>query len=144
MANSFPSLRYQNAIAMHLRFDSTMIGRTLLGCVLIAAALAASPAHAQSATKMRRIGVLDGGAPPTAEERQATLGPLRELGWVEGRNLVIEERFANGDEARLPALAQELAALKVEIIVSNGTAAALAAKAATRSIPIVMFSARSS
>jgi len=118
-----------------------MIGRTFLGCMLLAAALAASLAHAQSTTKIRRIGVLDGGAPPTAEERQAALGPLRELGWVEGRNLVIDERYANGNETRLPALAKELVALNVELIVSNGTAAALAAKAATRSIPIVMFAA---
>ena len=117
------------------------IARALLGGVLIAAFLASSALHAQGATQVRRIGVLDGGDPPTAEERQAALGPLRELGWVEGRNLVIQERYANGDDARLPALAKELVALNVEVIVSNGTAAALAAKAATRSIPIVMFSA---
>jgi len=96
---------------------------------------------AQASNPARGIGILDGGDPPTAEERQAALGPLRELGWIEGRNLVIQERYARGDEARLPALARELVALNVELIVSNGTAATIAAKAATRSIPIVMFSA---
>jgi len=64
---------------------------------------------------------------------------LRELGWVEGRNLLIEQRYANGRAELLQPFAQELVRLKVEIIVTVGTQATLAAKNATTSIPIVMF-----
>ena len=62
---------------------------------------------------------------------------LRDLGYVEGRNLVIEYRDAEGKVERLPALAAELVALKVDVIVASGTLAALAAKQATRTLPIV-------
>jgi putative ABC transport system substrate-binding protein len=64
---------------------------------------------------------------------------LRELGWVEGQNIAIDYRFADGRFDRLPDLAIELVRLKVDIIVAQPTPAALAAKNATRSIPIVMI-----
>ena len=96
---------------------------------------------AQQTARPYRIGVLgisrpDGRAlasdPFTAE--------LRQRGYVEGRNLVIEGRFAGGDVARLDALAAELAALNVDVIVSfSGTPGVLAAKRATTTIPIVMM-----
>ena len=66
---------------------------------------------------------------------------LRDLGYVEGRNVVIEFRDAEGKLERLPALAAELVALKVDVIVVGGTVAALAAKQATKTVPIVFVSA---
>jgi putative ABC transport system substrate-binding protein len=64
---------------------------------------------------------------------------LRELGWVEGQNLAIDYRWAEGRIERLPDLAAELVRLKVDVIVAPAGSAALAAKNATRSIPIVMI-----
>jgi putative ABC transport system substrate-binding protein len=85
------------------------------------------------------IGVLSG---MSREGRQASLEAfrreLRELGWEEGKNLSIEERFADGDVARLPALSEELVQRKVEIIVTATSAATHAAMTATKTIPIVM------
>ncbi len=69
--------------------------------------------------------------------REAFLQGLRDLGHVEGRNVVIEYRSAEGKPERLPALAAELVALKVDVIVATGTPASLAAKQATRTLPIV-------
>src|SRR5215510_5374170 len=102
---------------------------------LLAAPLAA---EAQQAAKISRIGYLATNRSPHFQEafRQA----LRDLGYVEGRNLVIEDRNAEGKYARLPALAAELVALKVDVIVANGTPPALAAKRATTTIPIVFTS----
>jgi ABC-type uncharacterized transport system substrate-binding protein len=69
--------------------------------------------------------------------REAFLQGLRDLGYVEGRNVVIEYRDAEGKRQRLLALAAELVALKVDVIVAPNTPAALAAKQATRTLPIV-------
>jgi putative ABC transport system substrate-binding protein len=71
----------------------------------------------------------------------AFIAALRELGWIEGKNIVFEYRHANNDLDRLPALAAELVELKVDVIVTRGTAAPLAAKKATSTIPIVMAAA---
>jgi ABC-type uncharacterized transport system substrate-binding protein len=70
---------------------------------------------------------------------EAFLRALRDLGWVEGRNLVIEYRWADGDTERLPALADDLVRRGVDVIVAPAGTAALAAKNATREIPIVMI-----
>jgi putative ABC transport system substrate-binding protein len=70
--------------------------------------------------------------------REAFLQGLRDLGYVEGRNLVIEYRYAEGKEERLPALAAELVALNVDLILAGSTITALAAKQATRTLPIVI------
>jgi len=73
--------------------------------------------------------------------RQGIDAQLRELGWVEGGNLLIERRYANGRAELLQPMAEELVRLKVELIGTVGTQAAVAAKNATTSIPIVMFGA---
>jgi putative ABC transport system substrate-binding protein len=99
---------------------------------LLAAPLAAG---AQQADRMARIGYLGRDLVPHLHE--AFLQGLRDLGYVEGRNVVIEYRDAEGKPERLPALAAELVALKVDVIVAPTTVAALAAKQATRTLPIV-------
>jgi len=111
--------------------------RTFIGAVgaaIIAAPLAAS---AQTATTVRRIGVLTPDARPTAAELLQEYAPLRALGWVAGRNLLVERRDASGRAELLRPFAEELVRLKVEIIMTWGTAATLAAKNATTTIPIV-------
>jgi putative tryptophan/tyrosine transport system substrate-binding protein len=110
---------------------------TGLGAVL-AAPLAV---EAQQAAKVSRIGLLSLNASPNVHLGEAFREGLRELGYVEGRNLVIEYRDAEGNFDRLPALAAELVALKVDVIVTGGgTLSALAAKQATRTVPIVFAS----
>src|SRR5271169_740501 len=103
----------------------------------IAAPLAAS---AQTKTTVRRIGVLTLDAQPTSAALLEEYAALRALGWVVGQNLLVERRYANGRPELLRPLAEELVRLKVEIIVTQGTAAALAAKNTTSTIPIVMAS----
>jgi len=93
--------------------------------------------EAQQAAKVARIGWLADKLGMGAQLREAFLQGLRDLGYVEGRNLVIEIRDAEGKPERYPALAADLVALKVDVIVAPGTPAALAAKQATRTIPIV-------
>jgi putative ABC transport system substrate-binding protein len=93
-------------------------------------------AEAQQAAKVARIGWL-GVDERGAHLRVACLEGLRDLGYVEGRNFVIEIRYTGGSAERAPAAAAELAALKLDVIVAGTTAAALAAKHATRTIPIV-------
>jgi len=97
-------------------------------------------ARAQQAGKVYRLGYL---STPTRESVARTvdafLRKLRELGWVDGQNLVIEYRWAEGNVERLPELAADLVRRKVDVIVAPAGSAALAAKAATSSIPIVMI-----
>jgi putative ABC transport system substrate-binding protein len=98
-----------------------------------------SVAQAQQPTKIPRIGYLDIASPSTNPARyEAFRQGLRELGYVEGKNIVIEHRFADGKPDRLPALAAELVRLKVDVIVTTGPTSTRAAKEATSTIPIVM------
>jgi putative ABC transport system substrate-binding protein len=92
-------------------------------------------ASAQQPKKVPRIGYL---AYPSAPPDNAFLQGLRDLGYIEGKNIAIEYRFADGKPERLPGLAAELIGLKVDVIVTLGTPAAVAAKQATLMIPIVM------
>jgi len=107
----------------------------------IALGLLGSPItlRAQPAGKVSRVGFLGNS---TAALEANLVGPfregLRDLGYVEGRNILIEYRWAEGKYERFPALVTELAALKVDVIVTAGTPAALAAKKTAPSIPLVM------
>ena len=95
--------------------------------------------QAQQPTKVPRIGFLTGVSPPTNSARhEAFRQGLRELGYAEGKNIVIDWRSAEGKFDRLPALAAELVRLKVDIIVTGGGATTRAAKEMTTTIPIVM------
>ncbi len=99
-------------------------------------------AGAQQAGKVWRIGMLSLGSPTNSPHiLEAFRQQLRELGYVEGQNIVIEYRWAEGRAERLPDLAAELVGLKVDVIVAGGTPAPLAAKRASRTIPIVMAAA---
>ncbi len=95
-------------------------------------------ADAQQPAKVPRIGFLGGSLSVNAARIEAFRQGLRELGYVEGRNIVIEWRHHEGNLDRLPALAAELVRLKVDIIITSGPPAARAAKEATVTIPIVM------
>ena len=113
--------------------------RTFVGAV--AGALLTSPlaATAQQAEKVPRIGFLSLNSAEIAQHLLAAFRQvLRERGWVEGQNIVIELRFAEGKVDRLPILVTELIHLKVDIIVTGASVATWAAKNATKTIPIVM------
>jgi putative ABC transport system substrate-binding protein len=119
---------------------------TLIAVLILLPALLAAPlaADAQQAGKVPQIGFLSLTSP---SDRPAVLDAfrqrLRELGWVEGQNIVIDYRYAEGRVDRLPDLAGELVRLKVDLIVASaGTQAATAAKNATETIPIVMIYVR--
>jgi len=111
---------------------------SLLGGAAVAWPLAA---RAQQAGKIFRIGMVE---PISAELNAANLAAFRrglhDLGYIEGRNLVLEYRSADGDARRFPDLVAEMISLNVDLIVTRGTPAALAAKKATSTIPVVMAS----
>jgi len=109
---------------------------------LVAMLLALSfPAEAQQTKKVPRIGYLSAISPSSDSTRiEAFRQGLRALGYVEGKNVVIEYRYAEGKNDQLPDLATELVHLKVDVIVATSTLAARPAKAATKTIPIVALS----
>jgi putative ABC transport system substrate-binding protein len=112
------------------------ISSLAVGAVLVALGFSAG---AQPSGNMHRIGYLSIGSRSLAPARvDAFREGLRELGYVEGKNIQIEWRFADGDAARQKAFAAELARLNVDIVVTEGPADTRAAKQATRTIPIVM------
>jgi putative ABC transport system substrate-binding protein len=113
--------------------------REFLALLGAAAVAASSSSHAQQPAKIRRIGILETVSPAlNARNLDALRRGLRELGYVEDRNYVLEYRSADGDAQRYPVLAEELVRLGVDLIVTRGTPAARAAKNATEKIPIVM------
>jgi putative tryptophan/tyrosine transport system substrate-binding protein len=107
---------------------------TLLGGALVAWPLAA---RAQQPERMRRIGILETSSADAASY-DTFLEAMKALGYIEGRNIVIEYRSAEGQGERFPELVADLLRLKVDLIVTRGTPAVLAAKSATTSVPIVM------
>src|SRR5438552_6156909 len=105
--------------------------------LLLGGLFSPSAADAQQAAKVARVGYLAFNRAASPHLTEAFLQGLRDLGYVEGRNVVIEYRDAEGKPERLSALAAELVALKVDVIFAGGTPHALAAKQATRTVPIV-------
>ena len=119
---------------------SAIQDRKLVGIVALAITLAmcGAVAQAQQPTKIPRIGHLSAGFTSDPARQEAFRQGLRELGYVEGKNIVIEWRFGEGKSERVPVLAAELVRLKVNVIVTSGPTATRPAKEATNTIPIVM------
>ena len=100
------------------------------------------PVEAQQTKKVPRIGLLSGGSSSSSQSStDAFRQGLKDLGYIEGKNIAIEYRYAEGKLDRLPELAAELVRLKVDVIVTAGSNPARAAKTATSTIPIVMANA---
>ena len=113
--------------------------RVILAVPLIVAALSICSIALSEATKpSSRIGLLSPDVPPDELVKHFREG-LRDLGYVEGKNALLYVRHADGTSERLPALANELLALKVDVIVAVNTPAAQAAKKATGATPIVIM-----
>jgi putative ABC transport system substrate-binding protein len=117
----------------------------LIGLAVVLAvsvALAPLAAGAQQTGKVYRIGWL-GITPPTSpplqRQSEAFLQGLRDHGFVEGQNVIIERRYSEGREDRHTAFAAEFVQIKVDLIIAGSSAAARAAKQATSTIPIVML-----
>jgi putative ABC transport system substrate-binding protein len=114
----------------------------IMGLTLCALLLALGlPAEAQQPAKIHRAGLLTWAAPPPPSTPTPFEQGLRQLGYVEGQNIAIERRFANGQMDRLPELATDLARLPLDVILTQSFPAALAAKQATTTIPIVVMGA---
>lgn len=111
-----------------------------LFCLILGAALLATAtrAAAQPRANVPRVGVLTLGVAPSTQFVEAFRQALREKGYVEGRSVAFEYRFAEGNLDKLPALADELVRINVDVILTESTQAALSAKRATQTIPIVM------
>ena len=114
----------------------------MFNCAALAAYLGSfgltAAADAQQPASPRRIGVLLGGFSPESKEAQAFRQGLRDAGYSDSRDVVIDWRSANGDYARVPTLVADLVQRKVEVIIVTGTPTAQAVKRATSIIPIVM------
>ena len=125
-------LRNTTALVTRLAVMGLALTAIILGVLIIPLA-----SEAQPVAKVYRIGLLSPTSQPAGIE--AFREGLRTLGYVEGQNVVIEHRSADGRFDRLPGLASELVRLKVDVIVAVVTQASLAAKNATTTIPIVML-----
>src|SRR5262249_43553266 len=112
----------------------------LLSIIVVAVQLVGGVlAHAQQVKKVPRIGYLSNTDPARESTRLEGIRlALRERGYIEGKNIAIEDRYADGKDGRFPELAAELVLLKVDIIVVSGNRGTLAAKNTTKTIPIVM------
>ncbi len=119
------------------RLASTLRLATL---ALVVGTLVAPPAAEAQETKIYRVGYLGQGSRPSGPPPTGSITmSLQDLGYVEGRNIVIDRRYADGDAERFPRLAAELVALKSDLIIAETTPGPLAAKRATATIPIVFF-----
>ncbi len=126
----------KSASSKTLAHRPLLLALTFLSALLLALC---PTVDAQPTGKIFRIGFLDNStAAGSAVLLEAFRQELSKLGWIEGKNISIEYRFAEGKRARLPELAAELVRLKVDLIVVASTVSALAAKSATNTIPIVM------
>jgi len=118
------------------------MNKKIVVLTLCAILFACASAQAQQAGKVVRIGYLDDSTSSRITVRLETLRQeLSKLGWIEGKNITVVSRFAEGKNDRLPELAADLVRLKVNLIIVAATPAALAAKSATTTIPIVMTNA---
>jgi putative ABC transport system substrate-binding protein len=127
-----------------LKKPSALIAQHSVLCVALGAMLFAlcHPAEAQQSAKIPRIGVLISAGPSVASRRiQALQRGLRDLGYVEGKNITLEYRYAEGKVESVSDLAADLVRLKVDIIVTDTSYATQAAKDATKIIPIVFTTA---
>ena len=118
--------------------------RTLVRGLAFAMATAPGAARAQPGRAVHRLGMLTPASPSATDRSTAVYlvpAALREKGYVEGQNLVVERRFAGGKLDRLPALARELGQLRMDVFFASGQAAAQALREHTTRIPIVMFAA---
>ena len=113
--------------------------RTLIAALAAAFVVVHAVAQAQTTGRVYRLGILGQGLPPqsTAAFEMSTV--MRNLGYVEGTNLVVESRYANGALGRLPELAREVVQQKPDVIVAVGSASIRAVKDATTTIPTVMW-----
>jgi putative ABC transport system substrate-binding protein len=117
--------------------------RTLLRALLASIALAPVAQTTQAQTRPRRVGFLwERGQSDYVRRLEAFKAGMRELGYTEGRNYLIEQRSAQNDLARLPELAAELVALKADVIIPSGNPSAQAARQVTREIPILIVTVR--
>jgi ABC-type uncharacterized transport system substrate-binding protein len=114
-----------------------LFGLSVFGVLLLALSF---PVQAQQTGKIYRIGFLSGAVPGSSPDIEAFREGLRDLGYVEGKNLVIEYRYTERKADRFPDLLSDLVRLKVDVIIGDGTGATSAAKKATSTIPIVMTS----
>jgi putative ABC transport system substrate-binding protein len=115
-----------------------LVRREFIGLV-VGATIGTRGAHSQQAASVRRIGVLSPFAPPdTLLWNKALLRGLRDLGWIEGKNLAIEYRYAEGKKERLTDLVNDLVQKKVDVLITTVTQDTLVAQKATSEIPIVM------
>ena len=112
----------------------------LIGLAVLAAVITLAPLAGEAQqVKVYRVGVLLQGSPPAPGSQPGILvRALRDLGYIEGRNIVVDRRWAEGKNERYASLATELVALKPDVIVADTTPAVIAAKRATATIPIVM------
>ena len=108
--------------------------------IIVTLAMCGAVAQAQQPKKIPRIGIVSGGSEPSNPGSNVNVfrQGLRDLGWVEGKNIVVELRDAEGNIERIPSLAAELVHLKVDVLVSSQLRGIQAAKQATKIIPIVM------
>src|SRR5262249_46862644 len=120
--------------------SKSQVGKSIALSVFVALFLAVTfHVEAQQPKKIPRIGILSSGSPSSSKEVVEPLEQgLRDLGYIEGQNITIEHRYAEGMAERLPDLAAELVQLKVDAIVVSGSPSTQAAMNATKTIPIVM------
>jgi putative ABC transport system substrate-binding protein len=118
--------------------------RTFVHGVALAIAAAPRAARAQSARAVHRLGILSSATPFATDRTTASYlvpAALRDLGYVEGQNLLVERRFAEGKLDRLPALARELGQLRLDVILALGASSVPALRDTTANVPLGMFAA---
>jgi putative ABC transport system substrate-binding protein len=116
------------------------VRRLYFAALTLSLALASPAAEAQPAAKTPRVGLITAGSPNLPSPPiEAFRKGLRDLGWVEGQNMALDIRYAEGRYDPMPALAAELVRVKVDVIAAAGSAATTAARTATGTIPIVMI-----